>query len=406
MNLDWKKLAWGGGILAAVLLIALLLRFFLGGTAPQTPDTSGTLPVGQVSTSAGGALTEEPPPLIVTDAPGVAPAVFKIAEGPVVSAVFIQAGRPTTTIARFASAADGHVYDLAIDSPGAVAQTVSNTTIPGIGRAAFRNDGRGVLMQFSASPLSIVRTVVIQFSASSSGSATVRFLPDNAQGAVFSPDGASIAYLKETPNGGAAGYVARADGSGERALFSFPLGSILLSWPSPGALLLTTKSATGAPGAAFSVSASSGTLVPLLFAPGLTTLGDPSFSHFLYQTNAGSGASSATRTLATSAERKLSFDPIPEKCAWFSASTLYCGVPLVRLPTDYLDVWHRGEYSAPDSILRYILPSGAATIVASPGASLGAEVPDIVGIGASPDGKYLFFITKESRTLWGVRLGR
>jgi len=39
-------------------------------------------------------------------------------------------------------------------------------------------------------------------------------------------------------------------------------------------------------------------------------------------------------------------------------------------------------------------------------ASLGAEVPDIVGIGASPDGKYLFFITKESRTLWGVRLGR
>ncbi len=406
MNVDWKKIAWGAGILAVILLIAILLRFFFGGTDPQAPGLQGTLPTGGGSTPAGGTFSQEPPPLILTGTSGTAPAVFKIAEGPVAGAVFVQTQRPTTTVARYASAADGHVYDLAIDSPGAAVQTVSNTTIPGIGRALFRADGRGVLLQFMASTLlPVVRTVAIQFSASSSQSAaSVRFLPDDLLDVAFSPEGTSVAYLKETSDGGSAGYVARSDGSGERSLFSFPLSSVLLSWPSPSSLLLLTKSAAGVPGAAFSIGASSGALTQLLFAPGLTALSDPSFSYLLYRSNAGGGASSAARNLATGSERELSFDPIPEKCAWYSAAALYCGVPLVALPGDYLDLWHRGERSEADFILRYDVAAGTSTVIAAPASALGAEVPDIASIGVSPDGRYLFFITKESRTLWGVRL--
>ena len=401
MHLDWKKITWGGGILGVVLLIALLLRFLFGGSVPEGTPSLGSFPAGESNAPAQQTVSSsEAPPLILSGSTGNAPAVFKIADGPIAGAVFIQTSRPTTTVARYVNAGNGHVYDLAVDSPGAVPQTISNSTIPGILRALWRDDGRGVLLQFMPSTLSsTIRTVSLQFVATTSRSATVRFLPDNLLDIAVSPEGTSVAYLKAEGDGAAA-YAAQFDGASERKLFSFPLSGIALSWPS--SLVFYTKSAVGVPGAVFSANASSGSFTERISAPGIT--GTESSAYLLYQTNAGAGASSYARNLTEGTDRRLSFDPIPEKCLWESVSSVYCAVPLSALPANYLDLWHLGAASANDFILRFNLATGAATIIAAPASTLGAETPDIVELGISPDGRYLLFITKSSQTLWGVRL--
>ena len=421
MSIDWKKIAWGGGILAVILIVALLLRFFFGGTsATVTPTPGGGSFGGQGNTTSVSPQTSQtaPPPLFVSGGAQNIPAVFKIADGPVAGAVLIQTLHPTTTIARYISASDGHVYDLPLDSPGAVPRTVSNTTIPGISRVLWSKNGTVAVAQYIDSSTT-VRTLSLQFSMSSATSSASRtptgihFFPDNLRGIAISPDGASLAYLKASPGGGVDGFTAPISGVGEKKIFSFPLSQVALSWPSVGSFLLYTKSAAGVPGVAFSIDAKSGATERLISASGLTAGMNPAASVLVYTTDAGASVRTFVEYLRTGAVRSLSlsaitFGPLfPEKCSWSAASSamLYCAAEQsVNTPSGFLDLWYQGRASAPDSLLSLDTSSGTTTVLAVPSSFVGAEAPDIIALGGSPDGKYLFFITKHTRTLWGVRL--
>ena len=74
--------------------------------------------------------------------------VFKIANGPVAGASFIQTLRPTTTIARYVMSDNGHVSDFVIDSAGAVPRTVSNMTVPGIARVLWVESNGAAILQY------------------------------------------------------------------------------------------------------------------------------------------------------------------------------------------------------------------------------------------------------------------
>src|SRR3989344_103587 len=80
--------------------------------------------------------------------PATQKAVFNVANGPIVSAAVIQTLRPTTTVARYVQPNNGHVFDLMLDSAGAVPKSVSNITIPGIFRALWAKGGAAALLQY------------------------------------------------------------------------------------------------------------------------------------------------------------------------------------------------------------------------------------------------------------------
>ena len=104
----------------------------------------------------------------------------------------------------------------------------------------------------------------------------------------------------------------------------------------------------------------------------------------------------------------LSFDPIPEKCVWGSlaTSTLYCAAPLQRV-ANYLDQWHLGTVSVDDSVVSFTPANNTETnVLAVPGSSDGGVSSDILQLAVSPDEKYLLFVKKGDRSLWGVRLGQ
>jgi hypothetical protein len=111
------------------------------------------------------------------------------------------------------------------------------------------------------------------------------------------------------------------------------------------------------------------------------------------------------RSTAAGTDAPLSFDPYPEKCLWsaLATSTLYCASPLEYVPANYLDLWHQGRASTPDSVFAFDISSGQTEVLAIPGSRDGGEAADIVEMALSPDEKYLLFVARVSRGLWGIR---
>lgn len=335
--------------------------------------------------------------------------VFKVADGPVTTATLIQTYHPTTTLARYVQQENGHTFDIILENSGVVARAVSNTTIPGTAQGRWAAGGGAVVLQYledTTTKTVFVGLPVATTTASTSKAQPIRiqFFPDNIIDYALSPDGKNIVYLLKTATG-SDGFIAKADGSSSKKLFSTPLSEVLVSWPALSKILLQTKSAAGVTGAVFSVSPQSGAVAPLVYAPGLTAIADATFTRVVYQT-LGVSSDSYSHDVKTGKDKALSFSPIPEKCVWskVKATVLYCAAPLGYTAPSYLDLWHRGAASMADTLFSFDVTTGQSSIIASPGGSDGGVAADITELSVSPDDHYLLFLKKGDRSLWGVRL--
>jgi len=408
-----------GGVVAAVIVSALLAWFiFASGSTPQTQTQTngGGTTFGSLDSNTTNANNTQttatnntPNGTLGTAVQTSQQKVFKISDGPVAGATFIQTLHPTTTLARFVMADSGHAYNLVLDSQGAVPQAISNTTIPGATSALWVEKGGAAILQYldGITP----KTVYLGFAATTSPSnptVHLQFYPDGIRSLAASPDGLQVVYLLRTATG-VNGFVTKTDGTGGKLLFSLPLREMQVRWPAQGTLLAYSNAAAGVPGIAFAIDAKSGAATPLVYAPGLTATADLTFSHVLYQTTDTSAGvhSSYSHDIASGADRALSFDPIPEKCVQspLSGAVVYCAAPLAYVPPNYLDLWHQGTASIADSVLSYSLAVATTTLLATPGStSDGGVATDILQLAVSPDGHYLLFVSKSDRSLWGVRL--
>lgn len=404
-QLKWIAVIVGAGIVAALLIVWFVL---LSGPSATPNSTATDNSFGTSNTVTNTSVTQTTDtntaqPVIST---GIsAQKVFKVAEGPIAGATLLLTTRPTTTIARFVLAQNGHILDLALDTPGAVSKAVSNTTIPGITNVVWSEQGRGALLQYT--DIGAIKTAHFALpdpAATTTQLVRVQFLPSNIASLAASPDGASVAYLIKT-SAGADGYTAKADGTGAKKLFSIPLSQILLSWPSTDTLLAQTAPSTGISGVVFSVNTKTSGVSPLLYGAGVTATADKTFSKIVYQT-ADSARNTYVRDTKTGLSKTFSFDPLPEQCAWsiFSLTTLYCAAPFSSVATNYLDLWHAGQASPADTLLKFDTATSRSQILATPGGQDGGEASNIVEMSVSPDDHYLLFIRKGDRSLWAVRL--
>lgn len=401
------------GTVVSLIILSLLVWFFFFMPAGST-TTVGTSFFGTrstVSVPVTPAATDTP----VNQGGSVMSTqkIFKIVDGPIAGATFVQTFNPTTTVARYVMQDNGHVFDLPVDVPGSMPRSVSNTTIPGVVNALWGEKGTSVLLQykeeFALKTVHVAFTTQIQTSTATPQTAPVtplriRFLPDNIAALTVSPDGKKVAYLM-LGGGGAIGYIANLDGTESRMLFTLPLKEVLLSWPAQNTLLVQTKSAAQVPGIAFSVNVRDGAIVPLLYAPGLSATADNTFSKVVYQTTNTDRTTYAHDT-ATGRDVPLSFQPLPEKCIWSMSarSFMYCATPMQYVAPNYLDMWHQGLASAPDTLFAFNVSTGATLLLGTPGGTEGGVSSDITQLAVAPEERYLSFITKGDRSLWGVRL--
>ncbi len=407
----WKKVGVGAAMVGVVALFLFGIWFmFFHQTNTPTSTTSPTKQNTQIfGTPSNSTGNQNQTPTVTGGTPNTstptAQKIFKIADGPVQDAVFIQTFHPTTTLARYVMQDSGHVLDIPVDVPGAFARIISNTTIPGLGNAQWLTDGGGVYAQYYDS--GTTKTVFLGLpTGTASSSIAVRFLPDNIISFAPSPDGKSVAYVL-LGGGTAVGYLAKADGSNPVKLFTSPLSQVLISWPSTKTILLQSKEAYGVPGVAFSVSATTGALLPIVYTNGLSASANFAFSKILYQSTPPTGVRTTyAHDVKSGKDLQMPFNPFPEKCVWDSKHTtvLYCAAPLASTPANYLDLWYQGLYGAADSIFQFDIGQGVTSLTATPGGSQGGVQANIASLHISPDGKYLLYVTKGDRSLWGVRL--
>lgn len=331
--------------------------------------------------------------------------IFKITDGPVAGATLIDTVRPTSTIARYTLANNGHTFDYLLDSSGVVARPVSNTTIPGIAEVVWSEGGRGALLRYVDD--GVLKTAHLSLPApnATSSAARLQFLPSGIARLAVSPDGNNIAYLVTTSSG-ADGYIARADGANTEKIFSVPLSQVDIAWPAPNVILVQSAPSAGAGGVVFTVNASTGAIAPLMHAEGLTVTANRDFSRVIYQTYSATTRSTYVQSTATGLSRPLSFTPVPELCAWSMAtsSVVYCAAPATYVAPNYLDLLHLGVDSTSMSLLAYNLQTGQSGILTVPGGSDGGVAGEIAELSVSPSEKYLLFIREGDRSLWGVRL--
>ncbi len=395
-----------------VVVIGAGLWFFLRAPAgTENINPAGEFGTGADRTSINPSSNLPPPNNQMGAAATQNPVqkIFKISDGPVAGATFIQTLRPTTTLARYVMSESGHVADIVLDSSGAVPRAVSNTTIPGVVRALWGEGGYAAVVQYLDQDT--IKTAYLGFPATSTTTSSLsravrlQFLPDQIADLAVSPDGKSVAYLLTTSSG-VDGYVAKIDGAERKKLFSLPLSEVLITWPAQSTLITYTKSGAGAPGVAFSINTGSGAVIPLLHAEGLTVSSDRTFSRLIYQTVSSQRQTSYIHSMKSGTDVLLSFAPIPEKCMWsgIATTTLFCALPLQYVAPNYLDLWHQGVLSASDALFLFNAATGRSTILTTPGGSDGGVNSDIVELSESIDGRYLLFIRKGDRSLWGVRL--
>lgn len=409
MHFDWKKIIAGIGVI--LLLSIVLWFFFFRANAPLVsiipiPNFGSGVDVSTTPTN----NTTNSSTTVGSTTPQSQQKVFKIASGPIASAVFVQTSRPTTTIARYVMQDSGHVLDQLISTTTVSSRSASNTTIPAISNTVWVERGNAALLQYIDT--TTIKTVYVGLPTATTSSVAaqlstrIQFLPNNILSLASSPDGKSVVYLLKTTEG-VDGYVTSSNGTNSRKVFSLPLSQIILSWPSSNTILAQTKSATGAPGVLFSINSTSGVVSQVVYAAGLTAIANNTFSKILYQTAPSDAIHlSYIRDNASGKNLLLSFQPFPEKCVWapVPANTAYCAVPLQYIPQNYLDLWHQGIKTATDSFLSFSGTTGKSTIFAIPGSADGGVAADVDQLTISPDGQYLLYVTRGDRSLWGVRL--
>ncbi len=405
---------WIGGIVIFLLAAGLLFWFAFKPTTPANTDLSEETPIlgsssNQPTGSTNSPISETNGQVPITEGvTSTGQKIFKITSGPVAGAAFIQTKNPTTTLARFILQENGHVQDQAIDVAGTLPRAVSNTTIPGIVKTVWTKNGKVAYAQYLDG--TVIKTVAFTFPATTTRvtaqGVQIKFLPDGIISIASSPDGTQVAYLLKG-SAGSDGYITKPDGSGGKKLFTIPLSEVSISWPAPTTLLLQTHSDASSPGMLFSVNTSTGNVIPLLYANGLTAIADSSFSNIIYQAALPEKNSrySYIHNIKQGGAAPLSFDPIPEKCAWsqVSSSVIYCAAPTRFVDSTYLDLWHKGTASVADALLSFDVSTARSNVIGTPG-SIGGVASDIAEIAVSADDKYLLFIKKGDRSLWGVRL--
>ena len=413
MNLYVKKIALGAAMVAVIAFTALAMWFlFFRSSGTPVPNPSGTVVQNSQSfttnsnrTQTGNTQTTNGQ-VDTTHVPDQK--IFKLADGPVMGATFVQTHNPTTTLARYVMQDSGHVFDIPVNVPGAIARVISNTTIPGLASSVWFSNGGASIIEYAEA--GVIKTVYLGFSATSSAiqNVQVRFLPNGILGLAASPDGKNIVYLLPTGSG-VTGYKANSNGTIVSTLFYTPLTQVLVSWPATTTILLQTKEATGVPGIAFSVSSVTGEMRPFMYAPSLSATANAQFSKVVYQTSlTGLPRTTYSHDTNSGKDLELPFNPLPEKCIWSPLYTagLFCAAPLDGTPSNYLDLWHEGVWGGADSIFAFDIARGISTVVALPGGRQGGVAGDVAALAVSPDGQYLLFINKGDRTLWGVRLAQ
>lgn len=409
-----KKIFIALGIII-ILALAIWLLFFRNNNAPLAEVIRNALPFGS-GEGINGPMTNDQSPMtgggeLAFDEFGQ-PTVnlFRLAVEPVAGAVTFNKSS-TTEAVRYVDRATGHIFEIVLPNVGVPGQLkkirISNKTLPKIYEAYFKPDGSTVLLRSLKDDSDTVENITLTLTPPKATSTDGLY---SISAALLRGDIGDVAV-----GAGNTLYYSLTDSTAivSSAWNSQALKTLLTSaftdWRLAAAgnsLMIYTKASSDAPGYAYSLNSSNGSLNKLL-GPlnGLTAVLDASGTRILYSYVEGRMAKSAAKNLQTGTVTDISPVTLAEKCVWGvkSKGVVYCASPTDGIGANEPDNWYKGLTHFSDRLWRFDTNGEIAQILSEPKVSLGVDL-DVIEPKLSPNEDYLIFINKKDLSLWALKL--
>lgn len=299
---------------------------------------------------------------------------------------------PVTDVAAYRAFPDGTV--IAVRGDGTISRIASTTVsalsatpVANFASASFSGDGTKILVLTGTQP----RTQVNIFDVPT---AAWRTVPGTFRDAAWGPRGTLLAILTPDPTTGktAVGIYDAALGRTTQTVVVLALGDVAVSWPAPGAILVSDKPHARSTGSTWRIDvATRRVTLAARGGRGHAAVWNGDARSALALQAGVNGRGGRTVLVTDGVERAaLSFTTIPDKCSFValpgagSSTTPYavCGVPrdqdeLQRrlLP----DAWHRREILTDDVIVGVNLSTSEVDFTIAPPAVSDATQVQVVG---------------------------
>lgn len=382
-----KTLLISGGILLILIAIGVWAYLFIMGTPKEGEGIFSNFGFGNNDVPV---ITDGNPSIVDTSSvtqSGNTQRLRQLTARPVAGATFIQGG------IRYAEKGTGHIYDIMFSTGNESA--FSSVTTPRIVEAVFSPDGNRVALTSENNDGLDVYVSTITRDDQGTVKLDGAALPTNIREVSFSDTGESVYYLEET-SAGATGRSYNFARKVTETLFSIPLRDTQVLWRDP-VYVYTTPTAEQA-GYLYKLTGST---------MSFTVLGEKGLMAIPYEEGLVLSTSVEEGLLSTAYEKGYAYTmPIgmfPDKCVDDpkATSTLYCAAPLEfeSLSAAYPDDWYKGIVSFVDALWKIDVTKSEAVLVSDLLAESGRAI-DVMEMGASEHGDYLYFINKNDDTLW------
>ncbi len=312
-------------------------------------------------------------------------------------------------VIRYAVQGTSNIFDAFSDTLQAT--RLSDTTIPRTKEAWFAENGQSVFLRSLAADNQTITTLLGKITEPIVGGdglpeLAVSEMPKNISDLVVSPDGKQILYL--IPNERAlSGFISDIDGKNQKKVFSSQFFGWLSQWATPTKLIFTIKATAYATGYAYTTDLTKNDFTKVSGPiTALTTLMSPDGKYLLISRNTTNGPALGLQSMETKQIKNLNLYGLPEKCAWAKNSTfIYCAVPnALSASNSYPDDWYQGTVNFSDSFWQIdITGTYGNTYLFNP-LSEGAESADGIRLMVDEQGQYLYYINRDTNTLWQYNL--
>lgn len=331
------------------------------------------------------------------------PIIREISSNPVAGFTIIE-DKKEGAIVRYMESETGHIYSAPL---AVISKTrLTNTTIPKVREAIFMPNGERLIARYLDDDDTTIKSFAgkinlpkAEVGALAEGELQGEFLRDDIIDIITAS--ADKIFYTVVENGGAAVITASSNGSKAARIFSSPIREWLPQIAN-GALYLSTKASSNAPGYLFSVNTSNVAQTKILGGIfGLTTNINPSNTDLAYS---DSSFRLFSYNLKTKKVSEMPLQTLAEKCAWdASPAIIYCGVPNNPESADYPDAWYKGLVGFKDDLWRMNLTTGEVELIAQ-FEEVAKKPIDVINPKISKDGNYIVFTNKNDLSLWGVRV--
>jgi len=311
---------------------------------------------------------------------------------------------------RYVDRATGHIFDATLPTSNTALEKnrVTNTTLPKIYEAHFRSDGSEVLLRSigeTGGVESMTLTLTPPSTTSTSTDGLYSVSATSLRGDIDSPlpgTGNVLFYvLKDTNSIVSSTFT----GNSLRTLFNSEFDNWRLG-RAGNSLLVYTKASADAPGFAYLLNSSGGSLSKIL-GPlnGLTAVTNSNNTRTLYSYFESGKTKLSVRNSQSGASSEILPATLTEKCVWSNTNNavFFCGTPIAGIVSREPDNWYKGMTHFSDYVWRFDTESEIAQLVSNPKMDFDIDL-DVFKPTLSNDDSYLIFINKRDLTLWSVKL--